>query len=72
MFELMQKQSGITDRQLAAKIHEIDLRDGFEDGRMTARAKPCPKCNAMISPRFNRCLFCGHRDTAADPFNTVK
>ena len=72
LFELLAERTGLTEQELAAKITEIDLRDGKEDGKMTATAKPCPACGSMISPRFNRCLFCGHKDVSGDPFNRVK
>ena len=68
MFELMQQTSGITEDQLAAKIHEIDARDGQADGQVTQQPKKCPKCGAMISPRFGRCLFCGYQDPSPSPF----
>jgi len=64
MFELMQS-SGISETQLSAKVTEIDLRDGQADGRMSPKPRRCPKCDAMISPKFGRCLFCGHRDDAS-------
>lgn len=65
MFELM---PGLSEDQLKAKIQEIDLRDGQADGRMTPQGKRCPKCDAMMSPRFGRCLFCGHTDETASAF----
>lgn len=68
MFELMQASSGVTEDQLKAKIVEIDLSDGQADGKVTARAKRCPKCDAMMSPQMGRCLFCGHQDDSASPF----
>jgi len=68
MFELMQASSGVTEDQLKAKIVEIDLRDGQADGRMTPRAKPCPKCGATMSPQMGRCLFCGYQDDSASAF----
>jgi len=68
MFELMQASSGVTEDQLKAKIVEIDLRDGQADGRVTERAKTCPKCGAMMSPQMGRCLFCGHQDDSASAF----
>jgi hypothetical protein len=64
MFELLQASSGLTDDQLNKKILEIDARDGQADGRSASRAKKCEKCGVMTSPRFGRCLFCGHRDAA--------
>lgn len=72
MFELLEERTGLTDQDLAKKIAEVDLRDGKADGRITATAKPCPSCGSMMSPQFNRCLFCGHKDSSGDPFNPVK
>lgn len=71
LLELLQERTGVSEQDLAKKIAEIDLRDGRADGRMAPKAKPCPACGSMMSPRFNRCLFCGHRDEGGDPFNTV-
>lgn len=64
LFELLRETTGVSEEQLRAKIAEIDLRDGQADGKMTPHAKKCPKCDAMMSPRFGRCLFCGHQDSA--------
>ena len=72
LFELLQEKTGVTQMELAAKITEVDLRDGKADGRMTPLPKKCPSCQSMMAPRFNRCLFCGYKDQSADPFNTVK
>ena len=68
LFELMQESSGVLEERLGAKVVEIDLRDGQADRRMTARARKCPTCDAMMSPTFARCLFCGHQDESAGPF----
>jgi hypothetical protein len=65
MFELLHETSGISEEQLKKKIVEIDGRDGQADGRITPRARKCPKCEATMSPQFGRCLFCGHTDEAA-------
>lgn len=59
MFELLQESTGHTEERLSAKILEIDMRDGQRDGKMSPRPARCPKCEAMMSPRFGRCLFCG-------------
>jgi hypothetical protein len=68
MFELLQKATGLSEEELKAKILEIDLRDGQADGRMAPQPTRCPKCEAMISPKFGRCLFCGHEDGTSNPF----
>ena len=64
MFELLQETSGFSEERLSAKVVEIDTRDGQADGKMTPRSKRCPKCDAMMSPKFGRCLFCGHQDAS--------
>lgn len=64
LFELVQQSTGITEEQLKAKILEVDMRDGAADGKIAPKPKRCPKCDAMISPKFGRCLFCGHRDSS--------
>ena len=71
MYELLQDATGVTDDQLAAKVSEIDLRDGKEDGKVTPAPKPCPQCDSMICATFNRCLFCGYEDPTGDPFSSV-
>ena len=68
LFELLQESTGMAEAKLSAKIVEIDLRDGQEDGRMSPKPTRCPKCQAMISPKFGRCLFCGHRDESVGSF----
>ena len=68
MFELMQETDGLTEERLTAKVVEIDVRDGEQDGRMTPRPKKCPKCEAMMSPKFARCLFCGFQEDAPSAF----
>jgi hypothetical protein len=65
LFELIQASGGISEEQLRKKIAEVDLRDGTQDDRITPQAKKCPKCGAMMSPKFRRCLFCGHKDEAS-------
>ena len=68
MFELMQESNGIPEERLKAKVLDIDLRDGHADGKVSPQQRRCPKCKAMMSPQFGRCLFCGHQDGSADAF----
>jgi len=68
MFELMQESSGLTEERLTAKVVEIDLRDGQQDNRAATRPTRCPKCDAMMSPKFGRCLFCGHKEETIASF----
>ena len=71
MFELIQERTDISQEDLAKKMEEIDLRDGVADGRMSAGITKCSKCGRTVSPKFNRCLYCGHQEGPADPFKAI-
>ena len=62
MHELLEESGAMSEQKLTAKILEIDLRDGTQDGRISPAPKQCPKCEAMMSPKFGRCLFCGYSE----------
>ncbi len=72
MYEMLQERTDITDKDLVKKMEEIDLRDGKADGKMTPQIKKCPECGRTMSPKHNRCLYCGCQDVSGDPFNLVK
>ncbi len=59
MWSLLQERAELTEEDLLAKVKEIDLRDGVPDGKITTKVAKCPKCNRVMSPRHNRCLYCG-------------
>jgi hypothetical protein len=58
MWELLSAKAGFKIEQLAAKMEEIDLRDGTKDGKITP-AQTCGKCGRRLSARHRRCLYCG-------------
>lgn len=58
-------QRGLVDRdELARIMARIDLRDGFEDGRVSSDeplhgAPLCTTCDLPINPRREACVYCG-------------
>ena len=48
-----------SEDDLIAKIQEIDLRDGAEDGKYRAPTMTCSACSRTVSKRHARCLYCG-------------
>ncbi len=69
MWELLQERTDLTDEDLAERIREIDLRDGQADGRVTRTVQHCPKCDRTMSPRHNKCLYCGYEALETRPFD---
>lgn len=61
LWELLRERAGLTDEDFEAKIREIDLRDGVEDGRMTDTAVQCPRCHRISNSKHGKCLYCGTR-----------
>lgn len=59
LWELLSEKYGLQEDELAAKIKEVDLRDGVADGRMTETAMQCPKCGRVSNSKHYKCLYCG-------------
>jgi hypothetical protein len=57
MCELMEDM-GFNKKMLAAKIQEIDLRDGKIDGKQS-KQHSCKGCNRPLADRHIKCLYCG-------------
>ena len=68
MWELLSERTKLTEQDLVAKVTEVDLRDGKEDGRLRTDVRKCVQCARTLQKRHVRCLYCGATDTAPDPF----
>ncbi len=59
MWSLFAEKLGCTDEDLAARMEELDLKDGRKDGVVQAGLHECPSCRRKVSPKRDRCLYCG-------------
>ena len=59
MWELIRDNTKLTEGDLAAKIDEVDLRDGRGDGKMGTRIFKCPQCGHRTNSARATCLMCG-------------
>ena len=71
MWEILRETSGITEEQLIAKMREIDISDGKLDGRRGHTVKKCDACHRMMSPRHQKCIYCGAARLTKSPFEDV-
>ena len=67
--ELLSERAKVSQADLAAKIDEIDMRDGVRDGRAAPAPRSCPKCGRAIAGHRTTCLYCGATLDAAKPFD---
>ncbi len=71
MWSLLEEKTSLTHEDLFAKIREIDLADGVEDGKMTRMVKKCPACGRTMSARHKKCLYCGALELRETPFEGI-
>lgn len=68
MWELLSKSQHWDDRKLLDLVKDIDGRDGKVDGKIGANVIKCPECGHAVNRRHPRCVYCGLRGFADDPF----
>lgn len=61
LWELLRERAHLTDDQLLEKAHEIDMRDGIEDGAISNAPLKCPTCGRVSNSRHWKCLYCGQK-----------
>jgi hypothetical protein len=71
MWSLLKDRTGLTDSALTARMRDIDLRDGVEDGKITPNIQTCQQCGRTLAPRHKRCLYCGGERLTTSPFQGV-
>lgn len=59
MWSMLSEKLGCTDEDLAARMEELDLKDGRKDGAVHAGLHQCPSCQRKVSPKRDRCFYCG-------------
>ena len=58
--ELLEASGAVAQAELVAKLREIDLRDGVEDGRNVApEVQVCGKCGRTRVGQHRFCAHCG-------------
>jgi hypothetical protein len=67
------EEQGFTQEQLIAKIDELDMLDGTDDGQMKRGAIDCPSCGSKVAPGLTKCQFCGAEipPILSDPIGNV-
>lgn len=72
MWTAIQSSTGATDEDLIRMVREIDLTDGFEDGKANDKqVYDCHACQRPVSVTSPRCLYCGAPRRPKHPFEGV-
>lgn len=70
LWEIVRTETSLSDSDIRAKIHEIDMRDGVSDGKITNSGKQCSECGRTVGRRHERCLYCGKAADGKEVFET--
>ncbi len=68
LWELLRDNTDLTEVELNAKIQEVDLRDGRQDGKLSRVVGDCPSCGRKTSKRRHRCIYCGSDTSSGEVF----
>lgn len=59
LWVLLKEKTGATDEELLDKVREVDLSDGYLDGKVRRETVDCPSCGRTLAQRKNTCIYCG-------------
>ncbi len=59
LFEILVEKGFVSSEELLARIDEIDLRDGKQDGKIGPVALECLECGRPVSSKSVKCMYCG-------------
>ena len=72
MWTILQAHTDASDDQLLKLVQELDLTDGYADGKAQIKqVSDCVQCGRPVAIRHVRCLYCGAERKAATPFDGV-
>ncbi|MFP4355439.1 MAG: hypothetical protein ACLFUJ_10005 [Phycisphaerae bacterium] len=71
MWSLLLERTDLTEQDLMQRVKDIDLIDGTEDGKVTKSVQKCAQCGRTMSPRHNKCLYCGASELKLSAFDDV-
>jgi len=59
LWEMLREAGHHSEEALAAKMQEIDMRDGTADGKISRTIKTCQDCGRNSNNKRLECLYCG-------------
>ena len=71
MWSLIQDKTKLTEEDLMERVKMIDLMDGVEDGKAARTVQHCHACGRTMSPRHQKCLYCGAEKLAQSAFDRI-
>ena len=71
LWSLLMDKTNLTEQDLIDRMKMLDTIDGTSDGKATRTVTKCTACNRTLSPRHQKCLYCGQEKVASSAFDLV-
>ncbi len=68
LWSLLKEHHGLENLDLLQRMYEVDLEDGFLDGKTSGRIVTCLGCGQKINTRIKKCIHCGMDNVNYSPF----
>ncbi len=65
LWSLLKENTSMTEEDLIARVTQLDLSDGREDGKVRGSVRKCVQCGRTLAKRHRKCLYCGARSGSA-------
>ena len=69
MWTLLLEKTDLTEEDLFKRMKDLDLLDGTADGKVTQQIAKCSKCDRIMSPNHQKCLYCGAEKLMVSAFD---
>ena len=59
LWSILREKHGVSEEELAERVNQIDMTDGYLDGKVRRPPIECPKCKRPTPQRLYHCIYCG-------------
>jgi len=71
MWSLIQDKTNLTEEDLKQRVQMLDQMDGEADGKASRGVSKCHKCDRTLSPRHQKCMYCGAERVQHSAFDGI-
>lgn len=71
MWSLLREYTDLKEEDLINRVQELDLLDGVDDDKLNRQVQRCPKCSRVMSPKHQKCLYCGYEKLEKTAFDKL-
>ncbi len=71
MWSLLREYTDLKEEDLINRVQELDLLDGVDDDKLNRQVQRCPKCSRVMSPKHQKCLYCGYEKLENTAFDKI-